>query len=181
MNLKLKPILVNQKFVKNAKSKSKTKEEPEVFKIEITMPGKTAIISGVPASISLGMILSPFDINDEEFDISVNGFSVRNINFDNPLGSFGCPGDEKICIVVSEKEDIDDTEELCEVTIDELLEENSLIILENETLKDDIARLTSELEKANKIKDSLIDAIVKASTVLATPMYEEYINPGESK
>lgn len=178
MNLKLKPILVNQKFTKNSIRKSKA--EPETFKIDIKMPDKTAIINNIPASISLGMILSPFDINDEEFDITVNGFSVKNLDFGNTLSSFSCPNDKQINIIVSEKEDVPEEDPEYE-DIDDLIEENSLLILENESLNNEIKYLRAELERVTKLKDVLLQAASEASAALTAPLAEFFIGKGELK
>lgn len=148
--------------------------------VEIIEEDFRAKIAGVPKTMTIRELCIPFGINYEIKNITVNGVNVNN-KLDACIGEFiaGCI----VPKITMEIEDIcmcedEDSEESC-VTIDELLEENSLIILENESLKDENAKLREEIERVTRIKDSLFDIIVAASNTMATSVTELLKNEGE--
>lgn len=148
--------------------------------VEIIEEDFRAKIAGVPKTMTIRELCIPFGINYEIKNITVNGVNVNN-KLDACIGEFiaGCI----VPKITMEIEDIcmckdEDSEETC-VDIDELLEENSLITLENESLKDENAKLREEIEKITRIKDSLLNIIVEASNTMAKSVAELAQNEGE--
>lgn len=148
--------------------------------VEIVGEDFLAKIAGVSKSMTIKELCIPFGINYETKNITVNGVNVNNM-LDACVGDFivGCI----VPKITMEIEDIcmcedEDSEETC-ATIDELLEENSLIVLENESLKDENAKLREEIEKITRVKDSLLNIIVEASNTMAKSVSEIVQNEGE--
>ena len=77
--------------------------------------------------------------------------------------------------------DVPDEEDPEYEDIDDLIEENSLLILENESLNNEIKYLRAELERVTKLKDVLLQAASEASAALTAPLAEFFIGKGELK
>lgn len=175
MNFRVRPVTV--------KHRTETPSfDQSLIPVEIIGEDFLAKIAGVPKTMTVKELCIPFGINHETKNITINGVNV-NTKLDACVGEFigGCIVPkitmeiEDICMCEDEDED---SEEPC-VTIDELLEENSIIILENEALKDENAKLREEIERVTRIKDSLFDIIVATSNNMATSVTELLKNEGE--
>lgn len=173
MNFRVRPV--------TAKHRTETPSfDQSLIPVEIIGEDFLAKIAGVPKTMTVKELCIPFGINYETKNITINGANV-NTRLDACVGEFigGCIV-PKITMEIKDvcmRED-EDTEESC-VTIDELLEENSIIILENEALKDENAKLREEIERVTRIKDSLLNAIVTASNTMAASITELLKNEGE--
>lgn len=173
MNFRVRPV--------TTKRRTETPSfDQTLIPVEIIGEDFLAKIAGVPKTITIRELCIPFGINHETKNITANGVNV-NTKLDACVGEFigGCIVPkitieiEDICIPEDE-----DSKETC-VTIDELLEENSLITLENESLKDENAKLREEIEKITRVKDSLFNIIVEASNTMAKSVAELVQNEGE--
>ena len=173
MNFRIRPV--------TTKHRTETPSfDQTLIPVEIIGEDFLAKIAGIPKTMTIKELCIPFGINHETKNITVNGVNV-NTNLDACVGEFigGCI----VPKITMEIEDIcmyedEDSEETC-VTIDELLEENSLIVLENESLKDENAKLREEIERVTRVKDSLFNIIVEASNVMAKSVAELVQNEGE--
>ena len=173
MNFRVRPV--------TAKHRVETPSfDQSLVPVEIIGEDFLAKIAGVPKTMTVKELCIPFGINYETKNITINGVNV-NTRLDACVGEFigGCI----IPKITMEIEDVcmredEDSEESC-VTVDELLEENSLIVLENESLKDENAKLREEIERVTRIKDSLFDIIVATSNTMATSVAELIKNEGE--
>lgn len=185
MKFKIKPIFSVQKPIE--KEDLNQKIIPDFIKVDIVMPFGKAVITSVPTTMKMSLVLASVGINPEEYDIIVNQSNMRLLSYDEPLSFFCRPDDKQINIIVSEKEEVfeeecgcEDIDDLCE-DIDDLIEENSLLVLENESLKDEIRSLRTELERVTRLKDALLQATAEASAVLTAPFAEFFIDKGELK
>ena len=181
MNFKIKQIFPQKNIETNHKE---VKFDPEFIDIDIKIFNSRMVIHNVPVNTTLGSILIGLNINLDEHEVVV-GSGTRVVDINIPISYYCCPGDNCINITITEKtkehSEIHKCSDCTNEDIDELIEKNSILTLENESLRDEIKSLRADLKRVTEFKDELFQSIVDAYSVLMRPVAEKFINSGGSK